>query len=670
MSKRDSDGPQPPEREGWHTFNQLSAVGLLLACIYHSDEIARRAFALFDADFDALGPWRFLFLPLIIIGIPWLYWELAERTRQRRVPVPTLLLVLALGAAAAYWTWTGLPARESIAEVAPALAALGDRARVRAGPRSLRVGPDGGSLSLADGARITVPPGAFGGPRELTAAIVDLDLPSMPAAVAQSRVYAISTRESVDRLDRPVVLELPEPTDRVLAFALEDQGWRRLAYPAGPTTRLEIDHFSFVYIAVATLTLAVAAEMAFNISDSVLGALEGMTQRRLKIDRAIVGEDPVAVRERQKKEQADVLVRAFFGVGERPVQSMSQMCDEFRPMLRRYDKPQNLEVPSRFPIDTVGWLGQRVRRVFGWDEAATPQNDMSMFLQVAEAPKNVGGAFYRVVDLSMDRIRTELTSRDGQVSPAQFLEIAIEANGGNVPLGMLAAHNVLKDITYLGRDGWSGNRDISEYGLLASKLQSWRQDENIKPGSGDYDKMGPLYHIFAAMTAAYWLPSFIGERVDSMEQILRQFSVGADLPDTEQASADDCGIRIGSWAYRGFPRDVLEPVAGNVYDESFPWDDAFGRQQHLIHVIETSSWKGNTPVDYWFLFHTPPRADGVVVTPDGHGGTWSRLSDTSRGPFKTARDVCDHAVDITETEFNAWNSNDSFDCRKMPPRRR
>jgi hypothetical protein len=100
----------------------------------------------------------------------------------------------------------------------------------------------------------------------------------------------------------------------------------------------------------------------------------------------------------------------------------------------------------------------------------------------------------------------------------------------------------------MGRTTYNSKNGLSpEYGDPASHLRSWRQGTNIT-AAGEYDKMGPLYHIFAAMTGALWLPTRAsGPGIASGEAFLRTFRVGADRPDTSKAAADQCGIDIAAW---------------------------------------------------------------------------------------------------------------------------
>lgn len=438
--------------------------------------------------------------------------------------------------------------------LAPEFASAKGLARIRSQPRSITVGPEGGMLSLDDGARLTVPPGALNKTTRLHAAIVDLAHERIASELQRAWVYVVATDEDFGPLAHPVVLDVPQPSDRVIVSLFEQGRWRALNTSPGPHTRIEITHFSVVKIFIALAVAVYVAEKQFDISSRAARYLESFAQRNATTNRYIEEVEPGAssTATRSEIEGSNEMTRAFFGVGEPAQQSMSQLCNEFKTVLRQFNKPDNLALPTQFkgqPVETnLGWLGGRIRRILGRKDISA-HNDLTVFLQEADAPSKQRGPFYEIVAPSLGKIRERLVGQRAQISPAQFLKMCIEENGNNVPLGMLAAHNFLKDITYRGRDAYVPGVNMTEFGLPARKLQSWRQNQNMKASVGTYDKLGPLYHVFAAMTAAYWLPSFMGGNVDKMEAFLRTFKIGADRPDTEEGEADRCGVEIGKWAY-------------------------------------------------------------------------------------------------------------------------
>ena len=240
----------------------------------------------------------------------------------------------------------------------------------------------------------------------------------------------------------------------------------------------------------------------------------------------------IVARTRSKIESADDNTREFFGVNEQASQTQAEMCADIQSVLQQYNNPSN--------------------RVFPADPGT--YRDMKEFLQAGSAPSLTPGPFWKMTENSMETINDRVTATTGQLSPAELLKIAIDANHGNLPLGILAAHNYLKDITYLGRHAYKpGGAVPATYAEPASHLASWRQSDNIT-AAGEYDKMGPLYHIFAAMTGGLWLPTrAAGPGIAAAEEYLRTIRDGGDRPDTPKAAADDCGVEMSDWLRTNAP---------------------------------------------------------------------------------------------------------------------
>jgi len=181
----------------------------------------------------------------------------------------------------------------AVADVAPELVGLGDLATLHSQPASETFGPDGGELSLADGATVEVPEGAFTEPVELTVAIVDVEVED---PVQELRVYRLSTEEDISPLDPPVVLEVPQLADQVMVAELQDGEWRALAVSTSTTTRVKIDHFSefigaFGHCQHLVLGFADQADKYFHPNLPVLAGLvcQSITEPDFGLD--LTGED-------------------------------------------------------------------------------------------------------------------------------------------------------------------------------------------------------------------------------------------------------------------------------------------------------------------------------------------------------------------------------------------
>ena len=418
-----------------------------------------------------------------------------------------------------------LPASPASADIG----ALARMASARGQPASATIGPEGGTLPGEDGVKLLVPPQSLPKPTKITLTSMDLALSHVAFDVASSRVYVVSADADVPKLDPPLMLEIPWDPDKPMTLGERSNGtWR--AHPPGEKgapPRILITHFS----------------------RSVFGMVEWVSEISRKINRVAEGDNPrdtVNFERRKIEASTDPNVRAFFGVGEHAANDHHGFCQEFRTMLAGYSSKENL----KFPDD---WSRRRMVNTDGSFE------DLGLFLHDAGVPAKHGGFFYEAVKDSIPRIRQALTAYPGQASPAEFLRICIVANGNNVPLGVLAAHNYLKEDTYFARDSWDfRNRMPENAGQTASHLAPWRQDP-IAPG-GYYDKMGPLYHVFAAMTAAVWgYGQFgavdLGKIAIEGEAFLRAFRFGADQPDSPKAMADECGMEIGGWIILGLTGD-------------------------------------------------------------------------------------------------------------------
>lgn len=417
---------------------------------------------------------------------------------------------------------------EALADL-PELASFADLVTVDSDPVTAEVGPEAGMIKLSGGASIQVPAGAFPSSNQLQVVQVEVAFDQVAPDVRAGRFYIVSPSEEVPLLGAPLVLEIPRPGAEVTVVVYEGGTWLPAQVGSGELMRISINHFS----------------------KGIFGFFEWWSEKDVELGETLdsMDYDSAQARVRIAIEGGDESVRSFFGVDEQSFQTDTEICAEFMTMLQRFNKPQN----RQFPID----------------EGST--TDLADFLFAGASPSQQGGQFWNLTSDSMDEIRDNLLATEGQIGPADFLKIAIEANNGNVPLGVLAAHNYLKTVTYMGRTTYNPKNGISpEYGDPASHLRSWRQGTNIT-AAGDYDKMGPLYHIFAAMTGALWLPTRAsGPAIASGEAFLRTFRVGADRPDTSKAAADQCGIDIAGWLRNHPPEEESDqtatqpPVSGRV----------------------------------------------------------------------------------------------------------
>ena len=138
----------------------------------------------------------------------------------------------------------------AVTGVAPDLDFFGELAALHSRPVTATFDSAADSLSLADGSAIDVPAGAFSAATELSVVIIDLLFENYLVNPPEARIYVLSTEDDIV-LGAPLVLEVPKPSDSVNVTELVDGEWLPVDVPAGPTTRVEIDHFSDNTISVS-----------------------------------------------------------------------------------------------------------------------------------------------------------------------------------------------------------------------------------------------------------------------------------------------------------------------------------------------------------------------------------------------------------------------------------
>lgn len=115
------------------------------------------------------------------------------------------------------------------------------------------------------------------------------------------------------------------------------------------------------------------------------------------------------------------------------------------------------------------------------------------------------------------------------------------------------------------------------------------------------------------------------------------------------------------------------PMSGASAQESpapvptFDFNKKFSRGYFLIHIIETGTLGGPVKKDAWILWPEEPDSNGILITPDGQGGTFSNKTDSSEGPFRTPAQVCvsaDGKVDSFSVEDVAWNCADFRELKR------
>jgi hypothetical protein len=171
-----------------------------------------------------------------------------------------------------------------------------------------------------------------------------------------------------------------------------------------------------------------------------------------------------------------------------------------------------------------------------------------LHLETRERPALSGSPFAVPTSRAVSRLRRELEEAGPRLEPADLLDRCIDAAEGNLPLGILACHNFLKDVTLQARGAPFGSPPEAIV-RIRSRLVPWRQD-GCTP-DGEPDELGPLYHLFATMTAGVWGGTpWMGRLAEWREAWRRAARRGEDRPDPEKAEADRCGANAAFLVWR------------------------------------------------------------------------------------------------------------------------
>ncbi|MBI2892600.1 MAG: hypothetical protein HYY06_03550 [Deltaproteobacteria bacterium] len=372
------------------------------------------------------------------------------------------------------------------------LAMLGPLA-VAGQTRSVTIDPAGGAVPLDDGSRLALSPGALTVEADVSLQRVDLHLEALSMEVDAAWAYVIDASSEVPSFGAPVWLEIPAPSAEVAVLQWDSGRWVSRPVGTGLVARVDLAHFSPEIVAVARRAREIPAEHRI----------------RAEITRTRGNRNTLA----------------FNGVGETQPRTKRELCDELSAMLSGYPN-RDYRYPS----------GSSFRNV-----------ELGFYLHSNGTPSVTGGYYWEQTKTAMPLIHQRLMATTAPVTPAGMLRICLDTYQGNVPMAVLACANYVKDATMRGRYA-PFNEIPQDAADTAARLQPWRMGDTA-PG-GYYDKMGPLYHIFAAMTAGVWMTSSLGGEVAAVgEGFLRQFGTQGDPVDADKGMADRCGADVahGLW---------------------------------------------------------------------------------------------------------------------------
>lgn len=174
--------------------------------------------------------------------------------------------------------------------------------------------------------------------------------------------------------------------------------------------------------------------------------------------------------------------------------------------------------------------------------------ELMRYLEDAQPPSLEGAPLWRATLPAVERTRRFLLMRTEPVTMATLLQVTTREAGGAM-MGVLTAHNLVKELTLAGRRQPPDQVREPE-ARLAQALSPWRRVPSLP--AGGYDRLGPIYHVLAALTLVSWTGSpTLGALAADYEALRRIARVGRDRPDPEKARADRCGVEAAAeWLAR------------------------------------------------------------------------------------------------------------------------
>ena len=151
-----------------------------------------------------------------------------------------------------------------------------------------------------------------------------------------------------------------------------------------------------------------------------------------------------------------------------------------------------------------------------------PGNDLYLLLAHSAPPADLyteGNVYARVTPRFEAALRRKIHASSGNLEPDDVAVMALQVTDGSWPLAALTAHNLLKNVTVIGRETikegsapatWRRKRNtllerLRTQNRVVSKLRSLRKDPDAASAR---DKMGPWYHAFAVLSAGALINPF------------------------------------------------------------------------------------------------------------------------------------------------------------------
>lgn len=212
-----------------------------------------------------------------------------------------------------------------------------------------------------------------------------------------------------------------------------------------------------------------------------------------------------------------------------------------------------------------------------------------MWHALAPEDMRLGNKYAAMTGWYEDQLKSKILSSSRRLTPADLLQLALSVTKGNYRLAVLVTHNLLKNVTYKGRNHANKIRGIyqrkqpqfpPQYGAIASRLVNLRATP--QEGIGRTDKMGPWYHAFVVLSIAAWTD----DPHNSRKAILGE--------NTYRVTKREFGAILGDM---GSPVDREKQISDLCFQNAAERIHAFLARQKPATTVRSSPGPNSAPPD-------------------------------------------------------------------------
>lgn len=200
-----------------------------------------------------------------------------------------------------------------------------------------------------------------------------------------------------------------------------------------------------------------------------------------------------------------------------------------------------------------------------------------------------GNFYFKITQKYEPALQSQILNSSGQLTPADVLRMALDLTGGNYTLATLTAHNLLKNVAYIGRDAAEAAQNehrshpTSDEDVLVFALQDEGKKVvevtskliNLRGNPAAKDKLGPWYHGFGLLFLDSVTSTAQTQIMETAEHFTRYFGLGGSPRDPEKEAWDDSVVsairEIHPIIYGG---TLVVDAYDSLTDQNVPWAKA------------------------------------------------------------------------------------------------